>query len=153
MSERCGGCGVEVEGGTAGCQRWFDELMARTWTPTTFGIHRLMVDTYSVQHPERYCASAKSLAAHLGGLCCAFEHPYDPRAIAALRDWLDGKRPLDKPALPGARGAITVADVRTASGPASLKEAVHRWARSAWDAYTPLHPQARTWVESALAKR
>jgi hypothetical protein len=154
MGERCEGCGIEVAGGTAGCQLWFDELMARSWTPAVFSVHRLMVDAYSVQHPARYCRSGKSLAAHLGGLCCALEHAGDPRALDALRDWLDGDRKVDKPLLPDKRGTITIADVRAQAGdPAQLKRAVERWARSACEAYAPLHGTARQWVTAALSRR
>ena len=64
--ERCSGCGLVVPGGTAGCQAIMDEVLARDFSDVLyFRVHRMMVDTYSLQHPERYCASAKSLAAHL----------------------------------------------------------------------------------------
>ena len=52
-----------------------DKLLARDFSDVTyFRVHRLLVDTYCVQHPERYCVSFKSLAAHLVGLCWSLEH-------------------------------------------------------------------------------
>jgi hypothetical protein len=64
-----------VRGGTAACQAIFDELLARDFSDIAyFQVHRMMVDTYCLQHPDRYCVSAKSLAAHLTGLCRLIEH-------------------------------------------------------------------------------
>lgn len=66
--EPCSGCGLVVPGGAAGCRALFEELLARDFTNSAyFRVHRMMVDVYSLQHPER--ASAKSLAAHLTNLC------------------------------------------------------------------------------------
>jgi len=152
-ADRCAGCGLAVAGGTAGCQAIFDELLARDFGDAVyFRRHRMLVDVYSLQHPERYCASAKSLAAHLGGLCSILEHGASP-AIGAewLRIWLDGTPRLEKPALPAFRGALTIADVRAASDPEAHGQAVERWARATWEACAPLHPVARAWVDAARA--
>jgi uncharacterized protein DUF5946 len=152
-SDRCAGCGLAVPGGTAGCQKLMDELVARDFSNAVyFGVHRMLVDTYSLQHPERYCASAKSLAAHLMGLCWLLEHDGN-RAVGSepLRRWLDGTPRLEKPALPAFRGRLTIADVRHAEGPAEHARAVERWARSTWEAYAELHALARQWIEQALA--
>jgi Family of unknown function (DUF5946) len=51
-----------------------DELLARDFQEIVYWrYHRLAVDAYCLQHPLRYCESAKSLAAHLCGLCIRFE--------------------------------------------------------------------------------
>ena len=113
----------------------------------------MMVDSYSLQHPDRYCASAKSLAAHLGGLCCAFEHAGDPSALGALQRWLSGAAPLVKPDLPASRGTLTIAEVCEAATPADHARAVERWARSTWEAYAPLQPLALQWIHAAMANR
>jgi hypothetical protein len=56
-SDICDGCGLEVAGGTAGCQAIADELWAREFSNVAyFGVHRMSVDVYSLQHPDRYCA-------------------------------------------------------------------------------------------------
>ena len=154
--ERCAGCGLAIEGGERGCQRVMDELLARDFAdPLYFRVHRLMVDTYSLQHPDRYCASAKSLAAHLAGLCSIVERGAS-RAVGAeaLRRWLDGPGPrgLEKPAIPAARGPLTIADVRGAPDPVAYAAAVDRWARATWEAYAPLHAVAREWARAALAR-
>lgn len=151
--EPCAGCGLQVAGGTEGCQAIFDELLARDFGDVAyFRVHRLLVDVYSLQHPERYCASAKSLAAHLGGLCCILEHGAS-RAIGAewMRAWLNGTPPLGKPDLPRSRGALTIKSVRDAAGPVAHGEAVEGWARATWEAYAALHPIARAWVAAARA--
>jgi len=150
-TERCDGCGLPVAGGTAGCRALFDELIARDFSdPLYFRCHRMLVDTYCLQHPDPYCTSAKSLAAHLCGLCAVLEEDAS-RAVGteALRRWLDGRVALGKPELPAFRGELTIADVHGATDPESHGRAVESWARSTWQAYAPLHPLARTWLAQA----
>ncbi|MBI3538876.1 MAG: hypothetical protein HY076_01200, partial [Candidatus Eisenbacteria bacterium] len=113
-------------------------------------VHRLMVDAYAVQHPDAYCKSAKSLAAHLGGLCCAIEFTTRANALEALRLWIERGHVTAKPPLPAARGAVTIADARAAADPVAYADAVRRWARSAWDAHPAVQATARGWVTAAL---
>jgi uncharacterized protein DUF5946 len=148
--EPCEGCGLVVDGGTDGCQSLFDELRSRQLVASTYEIQRLTVDTYCMQHPDRYCVSAKSLAAHLTGLCWALEYSGHPSGLKALQRWLDGHPRIEKPALPSFRGALTVADVSAAPDPEVRAAAIGRWAQSTWDAYSALQPIARRWVEEAL---
>lgn len=148
--EPCEGCGLIVDGGTEGCQLLFDELRGSQLGASTYQIQRLTVDTYCMQHPDRYCVSAKSLAAHLTGLCWALEHSGHPSGLKALQRWLDGRPRIEKPELPSFRGVLTVADVRDIQDPAARAAAIGRWARSTWDAYSALQPVARRWVEEAL---
>lgn len=148
--ERCAGCGLEVEGGSDGCKILFDELLARDFTDARyFRVHRTMVDAYCLQHPDRYCASGKSFAAHLCGLCWALEKE-GGRATGPekLQQWLDGNTKVDKPELPEFRGEVTIGDVRDAPDPESYADAVDRWARSTWAAYRDLQPLAREYLES-----
>ncbi|HLJ28269.1 MAG TPA: DUF5946 family protein [Candidatus Angelobacter sp.] len=78
MAERCPECGAPV-GGADGCQKLFDEVLARELSdPLYFSANRTTMDCYALQHPHRYCASFKSFAAHLAGLCCAMEYRRDP---------------------------------------------------------------------------
>lgn len=148
---RCGGCGRSVEGGTQGCQARFEELLARDYENAAFfAVHRMFVDTYALQHPERYCRSAKSLAAHLVGLGQILENGISAATGApALRDWLDGPSALEKPPLPETRGEITLADVEDIAEPGGWREAVGAWAKSTWQAYAELHPLARRWAAEA----
>jgi hypothetical protein len=152
MSMPCTGCGWEAPEGSSGCQALFGEFLARDFSNVAYGrSHRLIVDTYCLQHPDRYCVSAKSLAAHLGGLCRAFEHGARPEAYQALQRWLNGRSSIEKPELPSSRGAVTIADVQAASDAAGYAQAVERWARSTWEAYAILHPMARRYMDEALA--
>ena len=144
----CSGCGLVVEGGVEGCQALFDDESAREYADIRFAARRRMiVDTYCLQHPERYCASAKSLAAHLTGLCIAIEHRgREDELNAAIQRWLERRPELEKPPLPKARGPLTIAAVRSATDLVDHRAAVDGWARGTWDAYAALHPIARTWV-------
>jgi len=149
----CSGCGLLVPGGTEGCQAVFERLLERDFSDVRyFRVHRLTVDAYSLQHPERYCASAKSLAAHLTGLCWWIEHGGSAATGSAkLRRWLDGPSRLFKPEIPAFRGGLTIAEVRAAQGPEAHARAVERWARSTWEAWSDLHALAREWIGQALA--
>jgi hypothetical protein len=150
-AEPCGGCGRTVEGGTAGCRERFEGLLARDFSDARFfSVHRLFVDCYALQHPDQYCVSAKSLAAHLVGLAQIVEAGTSAATGSPdLRRWLDGRRELGKPALPEERGAITLGDLEAIEDPAAWREAVRRWANSVWAAYAPLHGLAREWLARA----
>ena len=149
----CAGCGLRIAGGTDACQALFEELSARDFSDIRYGrVHRMAVDAYALQHPDRYCISAKSLAGHLAGLCWSFEFGGAEPVDRAFRAWLSTNPPLVKPALPTTRGALTIADVRGAPNPVAFAQAVDRWARSAWDAYADLQPMARAWLERVVER-
>lgn len=149
--ERCSGCGLELDGGTAACQVLFETITTREYADARYaGQDRLLVDTYCLQHPDRYCVSAKSLAAHLTGLCVAFEHRGQPTLLRALQRALDGDPGLVKPPLPGFWPTTTVRDILAAPDPAAYVAVVERAAREAWDGYRALHPVARGWVRDVL---
>ena len=142
---------MRVEGGETGCQRLFDELGLRAYSDLDHArVHRLTVDTYALQHPERYCRSAKSFAAHLTGLSCFIEREGSPAVYAAVNRWLSGSSPVARPAVPAGRGALTIGDLSDSSGEPHPAQ-VERWARSTWDAYRELHSLARSWIDQALA--
>jgi hypothetical protein len=151
MESRCPSCGTVVDGGRKSCQSLFEELGARTYRNIAYGrFHRMAVDAYSLQHPDAYCASAKSLMAHLGGLCCAFDYGNAPAVHSALLRSLNGTLALEKPALPSARGALTIAHALFAPTFESYGVRVEEWARAAWDAYADLHAFARGWLQKAM---
>lgn len=150
----CAGCGLQIAGGTDGCQALFDAfrlresaVLARDYAST-----RLTIDIYSVQHPDRYCVSAKSLAAHLTGLCWAVERGGSEAGLRALQRWLNGPVPLIKPDIPKQRGRLTVAAIADAVDAGAYKPALDRWARSTWEAYSPLHEVARRWIDEAVSR-
>lgn len=150
--KRCAGCGLVVPGGTEGCRLVFEGLLARDFGDVSyFRVHRMMVDTYCLQHPDDSCASAKSLAAHLTGLCWLLERG-GSGAVGSepLRRWLNGSPRLDRPDVPSFRGAITVEAARDAADAGAYAREVERWARSTWEAYADLHPLARAWIGQAL---
>ena len=114
----------------------------------------MVVDTYALQHPDRYCISAKSLAAHLCGLCELVERGGSPTLPnRALREWLDGPSDIAKPDLPTEGGTVTICDVWAVKGPAEYREAARGWADVTWTAYHPLHAIARQWLDQALSGR
>jgi hypothetical protein len=97
--------------------------------------------------------SAKSLAAHLTGLCWAVERGGSEPGLRALQRWLNGSVPLDKPDIPKDRGKLTVADIAGAVDQTAYAAALDRWARSTWEAYSPLHEIARQWIDEAVSQR
>jgi len=126
----------------------FDEFRVREMSELagSYAPTRLTIDVYCLQHPERYCVSAKSLAAHLTGLCWALDHGISEGGLRELQRRLDGRHDLVKPPLPAGRGALTVADIARVAGPDEYMEALDAWARSTWAAYADLQETARAWI-------
>jgi len=111
------------------------------------------VDVYCLQHPDRYCISAKSVAAHLTGVAWALEHPGQEGGLRLLQQWLNGRVDLEKPQLPDQRGSLTIADLAAARDAAGYDRALDDWARSTWAAYADLQPVARDWIGRAVEAR
>ena len=153
MTETCTGCGRAVAGGTAGCRADFDALIGRDFGDARFfASHRLFVDVYALQHPDEFCRSAKSLAAHLCGLRLILEEGASAAiGPARLRGRFNGLDQLDKPPIPSERGDVTLADLAGIDDPAAWREALLRWGRATWHAYRDLHELARRWCAEALA--
>ncbi len=109
-------------------------------------MRRLAVDCYACQH-ERYILSGRSLAADLTGVAVAIEHDGSEEVNERVQRWLS-RTHVDKPAVPRARGKITIADVAGAA-PEEYAAAVRRWAGSVWDAWREHHGLAREWIAAA----
>jgi len=120
-------------------ERFDDSELATDW--------RLIVDCYSIQH-DKYIASGRSLAAHLGGVCIALEHGGDESLLRAVQRWLSGTGDLPKPAVPASRGEVTI-DAVIAAAPEDRHAVVLRWAASAWSAWSEHQALARSWIASA----
>jgi hypothetical protein len=105
----------------------------------------MAIDTYCLQHAS-YLASAKSLAAHLCGLCIAFERGNDAAIFRLLQQWLSCNPRIQKPPLPVYRGELTIAHVYGIDDPVEFGKAVESWARSTWRAYHDLQSLAREWL-------
>ena len=69
-----------------GCQALYDALAVPGAGALGLIARRdLAFDAYCMQHPETYCRSAKSYAAHLTRLCCGLEFGGDPRVYRAIQ--------------------------------------------------------------------
>ena len=143
----CPDCGLRSAPGEPDCATLRDLVLARDFEQPVlyWRYHRLAIDAYCVQHAA-YVKSGKSLAAHLCGLCIAFEHGNDQAAMRQLQQWLSTNPQLQKPSLPAFRGDLTIKQIHGISEPNEYGRAVQAWARSAWDAYRDLHPIAREWL-------
>src|SRR3989442_10825795 len=127
MQNLCSGCGLDTPSGTAGCQAIFDQLAARALSNPTFArVHRLVVDTYSLQHPP-YIESAKSMAAHACGVCVALEHRNDQNLIYSIHLWLNGPARFEKPAVPEFRGNLCIDSLASAPAFAHYAHADTTW--------------------------
>lgn len=134
----------------ADCQAASDALGAASWGAGARGaVHPLLVDAYCLQHPDDYCRSATSYAAHSTGLCCGVERGGDPGLYRAIARWLDGPRALHTPAVRPACGAATVADVVAAPDNGLYGAGVRAWAQAVWAACALQHALARAWLDEA----
>jgi hypothetical protein len=153
-AKHCDDCGLQITTGVPECQTLFDLVLAEHFERPVahFGVHRLFVDTYCMQHPGRGCVSFKSFAAHAMHLCWSLERG-GSRAIPNenLRRWVESHPDWQKPVLPTSRGRLTIADVAYVS-PGEHHDAVSRWAIDVWSAYADLHPAVRHWVDLAFAE-
>ncbi|WP_245280640.1 DUF5946 family protein [Chelatococcus sambhunathii] len=148
VTAKCDGCGLEIEGGYDACQRLFQSRVSLETSDYRYArLHRLVVDCYCLQHPQQYCMSAKSLMAHLAGLCIAIEKNGEQKAYRMLQESLNGAPPLVKPPVPDAKGGYTIADVLAASNPSEYARRVHAWADHVWRAYQATWNWARDWLD------
>lgn len=147
----CDECGVRTAEGEPDCAGLFGLMTARHFEQPALYVrfHRLAVDAYCVQHSP-YVKSAKSLAAHLCGLCITFEQGGDDHAMRRLQQWLNANRALQKPEVPRVRGELKIDHLNGIADPAAYGRAIQEWARSAWDAYRDLHSIAREWITLSI---
>ena len=134
-----------MPGGTAGCRALFEQVLALEYSDPAYGaVHLLTVDAHALQHSEDH--GPRSNAFHLIRLCMLLEHDGDPGIGQNLR-WfqaqINGTLPFLEP--PMDRGKMTIVDVHGAS-PDEHAEYVHRWARSAWEAWSAHHEWVRQWL-------
>ena|SRR6266576_131371 len=150
----CEDCGADVAQGKAGCLQIFEEILAREFSDNRYGtIHRLTVDTYSLQHPEAYMRSGKSFAAHLTGMCAAFEYEDALALNRAVQRWLSANPKTDKPVhLPDQRGNLTIAYIHSASDAEEHIKRVREWAWDVWSAWAEHHNLARGLIRRAAAE-
>ena len=147
----CEDCGAAVAEGRAGCLKIFEEILAREFTDYRYGrIHRLTVDAYSLQHPDKYMRSGKSFAAHLTGMCAALEGQDALALNQVVQKWLSTNPRLEKPAhVPEGRGELTIAYIHDAADADDHVKRVREWARDVWDAWSEHHDLARRLISEA----
>jgi hypothetical protein len=142
----CPDCGAKVDSGREGCQA--------LWNEWFYGIgltHPAAFDAYCMQHLEKYCASAKSYAAHLTRLACCLAYEAAPSVYSAIQKWLNGHREVSKPAILPFLGGVTIADVYAAETAVARDKVTRAWVESVWAAYAPQHESAHAWIKEALA--
>ena len=151
----CEECGAVVPEGRATCQKLFDEVLARELSDPRYArLHRLTVDTYSLQHPGQFMRSGKSFAAHLTGMCAALGGGDAPAIHRAVQRWLDGPKAVERPVElpPRQRGERTIAHVHAATNPWEHERRVREWADSTWNAWRAHHDLAWQWIARATAE-
>ena len=153
-AEVCEDCGAAVEEGRAGCLRIFEEIIARDFSDYRYGrVHRLTVDAYALQHPDRYMRSGKSFAAHLTGMCAAVEGEDASAVNQLVQKWLSTNPRVDKPAhIPERRGGLTIIHVRDAVDADEHVRRIREWAREVWGAWSEHHGLARRLIDEAASQ-
>src|ERR1044071_1530977 len=149
----CEDCGAAVAGGREGCLKLFEEVIAREFSDYRYGrTHRLTVDAYSLQHPDKYMRSGKSFAAHLTGMCAAFEHEDTQASNQAVQKWLSTNPQIEKPAhLPERRGDLNITNIHSAPDADEHVKRVREWAREVWGAWAEYHALAGRLIEEATS--
>ncbi|HEX8287546.1 MAG TPA: DUF5946 family protein [Pyrinomonadaceae bacterium] len=150
-SEVCEDCGAVVAQGKAGCLKLFEEVIAKEFTDYSFGkIHRLTVDAYSLQHPDKYMRSGKSFAAHLTGICAALEFNDALTVNQTVQKWLSSNPNIEKPAeLPQRKGELTITFIKNAADADEHVKRVREWARDVWNAWFEHHDLAKQLIRNA----
>ena len=140
--------------GRAGCLRLFEEILAREFSDYRYGrIHRLTVDAYSLQHPDKYMRSGKSFAAHLTGMWAALEGADALESNRVVQKWLSTNPQVEKPTrLPERRGDLTINYIHDAADANEHVRRVREWARSVWGAWSEFHDLARRLVDEAASQ-
>jgi hypothetical protein len=132
-----------------GCWASYGEVLVREYTePSYFGVHRLTVDAYAVQHPGRPSPqSIRSVAGHLISLCLVLERRVAmDEATIAIRAALKAKERFFWLTPPPSQGSVTVADVWKTKTADEHKELVTLWAASVWSAWHEHHAVIRAWL-------
>jgi hypothetical protein len=157
---RCFGCGGEypdVDGpthrymaSTPGCWAIYGDILAREFNSPVeyFGVHRLTVDAYAVQHPglnDRQ--SIQSVGFHLIRLCLFLEHGLTAeKANEAMLEAAGRKHEFFRLDPPASMGPITAADVHRAKSGSEHQAIVSEWAHYSWQAWADHHGTVRSWL-------
>lgn len=151
-TKNCPSCGAPDVGGLTGCDDEFSRLIGREFSnPLLFRAHRLTVDAYCLQHPEKYMISTKSATAHLSCICWSLEFSESLHLPPALKRFVDGPRTFTRIAVPPElhRGSINITHLNELSDPTKYLIKAREWANSAWSAWPHAWEQTRAWVKEA----
>ena len=153
--EFCEYCGAVVRNGNLGCQKLFEQVLERIYSDHRYAKpHRLIVDAYSMQHPEKYMRSGKSFAAHLTGMCAVWEYENSFEINTAVQEWLNGKRTLVKPTqIPEERGDLKISYILGAIDVKDHHKRVWNWSQLIWNAWAEHHDLARHWIGEASSRK
>jgi Family of unknown function (DUF5946) len=161
--ETCWGCGAVVPttvlpahrylGASSGCWAIYGTVLAREYGEWQMpAVHRLTVDTYSVQHPgkpSRHCI--QSAAGHLIGLFVVLELGWPPAlATQAIGKAVKGSQQFFWLEPPKSWGELTIVDVAKTAALAQHKQIVRRWSRSVWDAWRFHHSTVQNWARTLM---
>jgi len=175
MESICPGCGASFPKGdfapnrygvaSPECWQAFNELLAQERMNWGYPeVHRLVVDAYSVQHPQNFelqkslgiskrfiDASVQSVPVHLIALYLALREKKPLEKISASMDQILSKgatfEPLDSP---DNLGEITIADAPDMSDYDTYSAFAWNWAKKAWGAWEHVHPQVKAWIQEYL---
>lgn len=132
-----------------GCWATYGEILVREYSnPSYFGLHRLTVDAYALQHPDVPSEQTiQSIALHLCSLYTIFECAFEMSAATNLMKRMSKHKAkfswLEPPEI---LGSITVRRVWESEGSDAHLNEVEEWAKSTWLAWEKHHSQVRTWV-------
>ncbi|MFC1556335.1 DUF5946 family protein [candidate division KSB1 bacterium] len=150
---RCPECGAVIPEDKESCRDMFDEILAREFSDPGYGqVLRLTLDAYALQHPGSYMNSFSSHAAHLTGLCIAFEYNGGLERENLLKKWYDRKPNFLKVSKPSDLGKLTIADILDADTPEEHSARVREWAQDAWNAWSEHHDTVRFWIKEAIGE-
>lgn len=148
----CAECGAKIADGDRTCQQLFEEVIAREFSDYTYAkVHRLTVDVYALQHPDKYMKSAKSFAAHLTGIYAALDLDSKASTDQIIQQWLNKpvKFMRPEPPPPGRRGQLTISSIHEARNGEEHRDRVNEWAESTWSAWQNYEHLAKSWIDEA----
>jgi hypothetical protein len=149
------GCGALVEdidgkphkyiGANQGCWNLYGQILAKEYCEYKYPetIHRLTVDTYSVQHPGQPCKqSIQSVNIHLISLyLILIKNINGKMATKIIGDILSNKPNFEWLEPPVPNGTITIIDILKAKNFQEHEVKVMEWSKDVFDSWYKKHGQ------------
>jgi hypothetical protein len=146
----CLSCGAKDVGGVLGCRDVYHAITMCHPVPQTYGLGRAIFDTYCLQHLETLCYSAKSYAAHLAFVACWVDYANPLNLLECARVGLNGKLDFMRALEPPSRGHLTILHLQDSLNQADFERRALEWIEDVWQAFAPLHEQARAYLRLFL---